>query len=119
MFILKMTCLGFRGTEDHTVGYRRKAAQLLGHTPPPAALSFSMDTNNSHDFKLAVGDTVGEALEIIRGQVAKHIGTIGWLNADLNDFFFEVATSDVKDGLFWSPGGRGTRAYRVSDCEEL
>lgn len=120
MIVLKITTLGFEGSDDHTVGYRRKVTQyLLGAGAMPSTLSFEKDMSSNDNFKMSVGERIEDARENMRAQVAHHLSTISWLNADLNDFYFEAVHSEVKDGLFLFPSGKGTRAYRVSDGKEL
>jgi len=121
MVICKLTCIGFKGSDDHTVGYRKKATQFLtGSSEPSIQFDIERDIEDKNgNFKLTVGERVEDARETMRQQLAQYIGTVSYLEANLDDFYFEVVTSDVKDGMFWLPGGQGTRQYLVSNGELL
>lgn len=119
MFILRIDQLIFKGSDNHTVGYRRNALRFLtGSDAKDDKYDISQVISaNSGNFKWVVADTYENALLIMRDQLTNYIGTISWLNADLNDFYFTELHTEDSNGQFWAPCKSFGYTYRVSDLK--
>lgn len=115
MVILKLSNIIFRGSDDHTVGYRKKVVEYLAPDKEKDDKFDIVRPMREGQFKWVADSTFQGALELMRKQVASHLSTISWLKANLNDFYFDIVYENVENGLFWTPSTSNGRSYRVSD----
>lgn len=122
MVIIKATQLGFSPNSNHTVGYARSACNFINGGSTNAEGNFYEDATTSElsgTFQLVVAEDFTKGIEIMRAQIADYLSGISWLNANLDDFFFTEAHSDIENNLCWQPNGTYCHIYRVSDLKIL
>lgn len=121
MFAAKITELGFIRNDNQTVGYAKNCASFIDGEDGTGFQSDCVYTNKiDSSFKMCVGDTRNEVLELSRKQVEEYLLGVSWIQANPDDFYFRYIISDIdKKGYFWAPAGNGGRKWRVSDLEVL
>ena len=117
MIILRLNSIAFRGSDDHTVGYRKKVLEFLSTDKENDSQFDIIREMREGQFKWVADSTFPGALELMRKQIAAHLNTISWLKADLNDFYFDIEYENVENGMFWVPNVSDGRRYRVSDLK--
>ena len=120
MFILKVGSIIFKGSDNHTVGYRNKVIEYLtggGDANVGYDITKKMDDGT---FKWVVAETFDEAIEKMCEQLKADIGRVSWLNPDLNDFYFTACCEETAaNGQFWPPtSGNHKGRYRISDGQK-
>ena len=117
MIVLEISSIIFRGSDDHTVGYRKKVFEYLSGNKENDNCTNIERSMRDVPYKMVVAATREEAYRIMRKQVADTILAAAWMNPNLNDFYFDVLYADIKDGLFWRPAASDGKLYRVSDLK--
>lgn len=107
MIVMRIGRLGFKRHGDMTLNQYETYKSFLGGEESRYI--------NDGTFMYVIANSFEEALDKLHKQAADYVGNIGWLKANLDDFYFTEMHSDVGNGLFWLPNSTYCQEYRLSD----